>query len=70
MKEGHDMPNDFPIAPMGRYPDFVILPDSDSLDDQTDDLFLPEESYYVNQDVYSRLLPSEIHQPSGKIYKG
>lgn len=30
----------------------------------------PEESYYVNRKRWSRMLPSDIPQPEGKIYKG
>ena len=31
---------------------------------------IPEESYYVNKDMFCRLQPEDIHQPKGKIYRG
>lgn len=39
-------------------------------DDLTADSKLLEESYYVNREVFSRLKPSDIPQPRGKIYRG
>lgn len=29
----------------------------------------PEKSYYVNPHIYSNLKPSDINQPSGKVYE-
>lgn len=57
--------------PVENYPPPEERVDAGSCHDcQATDVPLPEESYYVNKAVYSRLLPSEIHQPAGKIYKG
>lgn len=47
-----------------------IMPETEIVERREPDERLPMESFYVNRRVYSQLLPSDIHQPHGEVYRG